>query len=463
MSFVEKISHKLTIPLRVLTVLGAGGLLCGFSASPEMVALLVVLSIFYFVISFFSNAVGLSIIAIAMLFSPEFSLGAIGERSIAVRLEDMLIPVLVLAWLAQLTTRPNSKLIVSSPVNKPILCLLLLSAVSSAWGVAFGTVTFPPAFFYQAKILEYFILFYLVLNYIQFEKQIKVFLFFALTTVLFLAIFTLMQVPNTEMFTVHRISTPFEGNPQPSTAGGYLAFSFFLVFSLMIYQKSRVKKFLLAVLAVMVLIPLVFTYSRTAYMVLVGGMIVLAILSKAKWLRALLVGVLLLSPVILPASVKERIAYTWEDAKNPGRNLGVDASSEERINSIHRMWNAVKINPILGLGIASWEYPDNQYVRTVHEIGFIGLFLWLMIYIRLFKMGRWLYEYCPTGTFKGLALGYSAGVIGMLIHGMGSCTFYVVRMMEPFWFVSGLVAALYNLKLNEFFAPSDSKGMIPHE
>lgn len=434
-----------------ICMLFAVSLLCsGFQLSSELYALLAVLGLFYFFISFFSIAVGLAIIAVAMLFSPEFSIGAIGERSIAIRLEDLLIPVLVFAWLAQISTRQNAKLIVSSPINKPVFFLLLLSLISSAWGVAFGTVGPLPAFFYQAKVLEYFILYYLVLNYVQTEKQIKLFLFFALITVFLLALYTLGQVPKSEVFTLNRITTPFEDKPQPSTAGGYLAFSFFLVFSMMIYQKSTARKWLLAILGTMVLIPLVYTFSRTAYMVLVGGLIVLALLSNIRWMRTVFLIALLFSPLYLPASVKERIAHTWEDAKNPGREIGVDYSFQERIYSVKRAWNAVKKNPILGLGIASWEYPDNQYTRTIHEIGFIGLFLWLMIYFRLFKMGRWLFETSPPGTLKGLALGYSAGVIGMLIHGFGSCTFYIVRMMEPFWFISGLIAALYNFKLAEF-------------
>jgi len=449
--------------LRLLLVISSGSFFCGFRGSMEIYVLAGILGVFFFAVSFFSMAAGLSIVAVAMLFSPEFILGALGERAIAIRLEDLLIPILVLAWLANVSTRKNARLIGRSPINKPVIYLLLLSAVSSAWGVVCGTVDLLPAFFYQGKVLEYFILFYLVLNFIQFEKQIKVFLFFAMMTVLFLAVFTLLQVPHTEMFTENRISTPFESNPQPSTAGGYLAFSFFLVFSLMMYQKSTGKKMILAVLALMVLVPLIFTYSRTTYMMLVGGMIVLAVLSKIRLFRFLLVITLLASPVILPATVKERIAFTWEDGKNPGRDLGVDASTQGRLYSVRRMWYSVTKNPILGLGIASWEYPDNQYVRTVYEIGFVGLFLWLMIYIRLFKMGQWLYDTCPSGTFKGLALGYSAGVIGMLLHGLGSCTFYVVRIMEPFWFISGLVAALYNFKLNEFYAASDPNKVVEHE
>jgi hypothetical protein len=46
-------------------------------------------------------------------------------------------------------------------------------------------------------------------------------------------------------------------------------------------------------------------------------------------------------------------------------------------------------------------------------------------------------------------LGYQAGLLGLAIHGFGAVTLYIVRIMEPFWFVSGLVVSLYLIKIRE--------------
>jgi O-antigen ligase len=184
--------------------------------------------------------------------------------------------------------------------------------------------------------------------------------------------------------------------------------------------------------------------------------VILAVLSNITWLRWTVILMILLSPVILPQAVKERIAWTWEDAHNPGREFGVDFSFQERIIAFDRSFSAVKRNPVFGLGISSWNYVDNQYARTLHEVGLLGLGLWLWIFLRLFKIGRWLYRYLPDGSLKGMALGYSAGIIAILMHGLGSCTFYIIRIMEPFWFISGLVIALYLIKVRECTAPQES-------
>jgi len=44
--------------------------------------------------------------------------------------------------------------------------------------------------------------------------------------------------------------------------------------------------------------------------------------------------------------------------------------------------------------------------------------------------------------YKGLAMGFLAGFIGLLVHAVGANTFIIVRIMEPFWFVLGMVARI---------------------
>jgi hypothetical protein len=43
---------------------------------------------------------------------------------------------------------------------------------------------------------------------------------------------------------------------------------------------------------------------------------------------------------------------------------------------------------------------------------------------------------------RGLAIGFLAGYAGMLIHAIGANTFIIVRIMEPFWLLAGLIVVL---------------------
>ena len=43
---------------------------------------------------------------------------------------------------------------------------------------------------------------------------------------------------------------------------------------------------------------------------------------------------------------------------------------------------------------------------------------------------------------KGLALGFLAGFVGLLLHAFSANTFIIVRIMEPFWFLAAIVVML---------------------
>ncbi|HXV27910.1 MAG TPA: O-antigen ligase family protein, partial [bacterium] len=282
------------------------------------------------------------------------------------------------------------------------------------------------------------------------ERQIKLFLFFAIVTVGLVGIYTLTQVPHVEIFTENRITAPFEGNPEPGTIGGYMAFLIVIVFSIYLYEKRKVRKWLFGVLGLILLIPLLFTLNRSSYAAFVAGVAYITYVErKRKWLVTIVVCLFLTSPLWLPHSVKDRIAFTWRDAKNPGRTMGVDISFEERIVTYEKMWRSLKVSPLIGWGVGSFQTPDSQYARTLHEVGMIGLGFWLWIYFRLFRMARWLFNYLEGGMLKGMVLGYRAGLIGILLHGFGAVTWYIVRIMEPFWFITGLVVSLYLMKVRE--------------
>jgi len=49
-------------------------------------------------------------------------------------------------------------------------------------------------------------------------------------------------------------------------------------------------------------------------------------------------------------------------------------------------------------------------------------------------------------------MGFPAGFIGLLVHSIGANTFIIVRIMEPFWFVAGMVAMIPELETRNTIA-----------
>ena len=92
--------------------------------------------------------------------------------------------------------------------------------------------------------------------------------------------------------------------------------------------------------------------------------------------------------------------------------------------------------------MASYGFMDAQYVRTLVETGLFGLaaFGWLMI--NIFRMAHLRLHEAQDRFAVALSLGYLAGFVALLVHGIGANTFIIVRIMEPFWLVTALVVAL---------------------
>ncbi len=116
----------------LMAFLGLVWIMFGFSHREIFLG---VVGVIFFVVSFFSMRTGLVILIMAMLFSPEFSIAAIADRSVTLRTEDLLIPVLALAWLAQAAIHRRWTLFQRTPLNRPILFLLLLSVISTMIGI----------------------------------------------------------------------------------------------------------------------------------------------------------------------------------------------------------------------------------------------------------------------------------------------------------------------------------------
>ncbi len=51
--------------------------------------------------------------------------------------------------------------------------------------------------------------------------------------------------------------------------------------------------------------------------------------------------------------------------------------------------------------------------------------------------------------YKGLTLGFIAGFIGLAIHALTANTFILIRVMEPFWFITGIIMMLPKVKEEE--------------
>lgn len=388
----------------------------------------------------------LAILLVSMLLSPELGLGTVLERDIVIRLEDFLLAIISLTWLAKMAYKKGLSLFLKTPLNKAIGLYLLICIISTTRGAILGFVDPLKGFFYVVRYFEYYLLYLLVANHIYSKKQIKFFLTVLFSTCAVVSIYGILQIPSGR-----RVSAPFEGQVgEPNTLGGYLLFILCLAVGIVLQKVPAKMKNRLIVLCSLIIVPFLFTLSRGSYLALFFALVALIILSKRRLelIAALIIGVLLIL-LIRPEAVFSRVRYTFEvqgrDAARIG-NVFLDPSSSARITSWKPSLKAWLEYPILGRGITGFTFIDGQYIRTLPELGILGLIALLWLLWTILKHSYRIHREMEDELYIGLTLGFVAGFVGLMVHALTSNTFIIIRIMEPFWFLTGVIMMLPSIK-----------------
>jgi O-antigen ligase len=97
---------------------------------------------------------------------------------------------------------------------------------------------------------------------------------------------------------------------------------------------------------------------------------------------------------------------------------------------------------------------DAQYPRILAETGIVGLLAFAWLVYALFRVGVSTWQNAQDDLLRGLSVGLIAGLVGLLVHGIGANTFIIVRIMEPFWFLVGIIIALASINEESSHEPS---------
>jgi len=421
-----------------------------YSYSPLLLKGLIALIIF--VVAFINIEWGLYILIFSMLLSPEIMVskteGATLGRGVTLRLEDFLLVVIGFSWFAKNAIHKELGLFLKTPLNKPILFYLLACVISTGFGIMAGRTSPKTGFFFVLKYFEYIIVFFMMINHVENLEQVNRFLLCLFFTCFAVSIICMLQIPGGG-----RVSAPFEGEVgEPNTLGGYLVFMGMIALGLLARTENLKTKQLLIVLLVAVIPPFLFTQSRSSYLAFIPALLTLGLLLEK---RAIMIGLILIafivSPLFLPAAVKDRILFTFTQREHPGQqitigNIRLDTSTSARLRSWQEALKDWTKHPILGYGVTGYKFVDAQYPRTLAETGIIGLAALIFLLYSIFKLTITTLKEIKTPYLQGLTIGFLAGYIGLLFHAIGANTFIIVRIMEPFWFMAGIIAVLPQLE-----------------
>lgn len=412
-----------------------------FLSVETFLPILLILAPLAAIVTFINTDLALMMLIFSMLLSPEMKLGDVPGRSIVLRIDDVLLIVIFISWLAKVAVYKEEKPLKNTPLNLPIAVLIVVYLFVNGTAVLTGRAHAIKSTFYILKYFEYFMLYFMVTNNVRSKEQIRFFIKLMMITCLITCISAMIFSGSA------RYTAPFEGEGEPNTFGGYLVLIFAVVFSIFLHSPSFLWQATSGALACLVLFVLLRTFSRGSYIAFIFMYIAIVLTARKKKLLA--IGVLILVIVImltlLPKIIEDviaRITFTFRGSTVTfsafEREIGLEGSTAARVKVWGRIFELWKYRPLVGYGVTGVGLIDSQFPLVLGEAGMIGLaaFIWLLC--RIFINIRRSYVAVDDVLLKGISLGLFAGYIGLLAHSFSAATFIIVRIMEPFWFLTAI-------------------------
>lgn len=439
------------------------------TASPSVAVVFAAMAVV--ILTMYSPKAGLGLIVFSMLLSPEIQLGGLagsgtgGQRAIVVRFDDLLIIVVFMTWLGRTALIKGLAVFQPTPVHLPIFLYTSCCVVATILSILRGEINAVRSGFYVLKYVEYFLLYFMSVNIIENEEDVKKFLvcfFLTAFAVVLYGYFGFMFMGQT------RTTAPFEAPwgqanlAEPASLGGYLLIVISVALGLYTQASGWIST--LAVAGAAFALPdFMLTLSRASYAGFVVLMIYVLYLVPRKRLQLgfSIAGIVLAMMFLLPevtSSVMGRIQYTftgrgyYRDYATPLSEVSLGVGSVRlETSAAQRIWSWQKIltekfprHPILGWGVTGVGLVDAQLPLVLGEVGAVGLIFFVWMLWRIGVLG-WVSFRRPEASDleKGLGLALFLSLVSLVVQSIGTNTFIIVRIMEPFWFLTAMVSRFY--------------------
>jgi len=390
----------------------------------------------------------LFLLVCAITLSPRFPLGTIpGGRRFDLRGEDIIIVLLIIMWLLLLFSRPRIYL---TPLFQSIFVYTSIFSVSSALGIITGCLDPVRAFFYGLKEIEYFFLFLLVANWTCSESDIKyaikVFLVGAVINVGWVIYQLLAGFQRPLFYTtapVDHYGPGLIGELSPASTGGFFLISLSTAFAFAIYSSKR--RFIYFVLSGVLFAAMLTSGVRGPVFSFIITLAIITALTRKNKLT-ILSAVMILSTITLFT-----IWHLVKIVPSIGRFSDLQDIIYDLVQVRGHQWVGLLQemgvrNFLFGYGksalgfILGFEEAHNYYLRVFFESGILGLIAFLYLIISIMRMAKRVLTIGNTTT-KAIGFATFINIISLSFYAFAQDIFITVKIMEPFWFITGLNAA----------------------
>lgn len=337
-----------------------------------------------------------------------------------------------------------------NPLNKSISLFLLIAFISAVLS-PYGNQALS-AFF--RKTLEWFIIFYLIIEVFTEKKHIQIAIGILLITTLAVIAdgFIQFYLTGKDIFFGNEISAggATASFNHSNSLGAYIALLVSIAAALALDNKNGIwRNIIFYLFAILMIWSLILTLSRAALISALAGIGFLLFFLRRKFLCWFLAGVVSLAAFfyfLSPPDSKYKLKLEMANIQN---------TVVWRLEVWQDSWSMIQQKPWLGHGLSTYmkvfqhyrrggvfynpTYAHNCYLQMAAEIGILGLLAFISILgITLTRVAQNFHREQQDGQLRILFFGLAAGIMAFLIHSFFDINFYSLQLSSIFWFIMGL-------------------------
>lgn len=362
--------------------------------------------------------------------------------------DELLLIAAFLAWPVQMALRGKLTYRLT-PLDLPIMLYLAIAAFlflvrSPQLGIAVEGLR---------VYVEYLLWFFVASNLALNKRQVQALVNWLVLLGTLVALHGVYQyiigveIPSTWLDSTESVRTRvFSIVGSPNVLGSFLVLVIPITISQILSARGRLLKYFYTLCLAPMVLSLLFTYSRGAWLAMAGALAIYGLLYNWRIILALAAGTYA-APKIIPG-IASRIGYMLSPA------YLLSSARAGRVARWNMALDKLQNHPVVGEGfgrfggavaarhIPSSNYVDNFYLKTAAESGILGIAALLWLLLSSLRCALNSYRRLTDTYLKGLAVGLISGLLGVLLHNGVENIFEVPMMTVYFWLLVGITAVL---------------------
>ncbi len=404
--------------------------------------------------------------------------GDFGRSMTALNLTNILCAVAILGWLSRALQKGG--LSNKSSLNFPILLFAFLGGLSLIRGSwEYGAWYILRFIIPLKRWLTPLLLYFLTLFIVQEKRILKtmvLIMMFAVTVVGLMAIKDYIDIGPVSDIDKTRVGGIAE---QPNMLAAFFCYYMFILASFFLCNAKKARYWLLLIPFLICFRGIQVTFSRGGYIAFFAGAFALSFFKSRKFflLTVLLLVIAFMNPVLLPKGIVYRLLSTFQNAEEidldgddlqkisadiyKGEKVILEGSAQRRLEIWRGALKIIADYPLWGTGygtfasVIPYYTPElegkqidahNSYIIIAAEMGIPALivFLWILGLV-VWKTYR-LYKVAEDPFIKATALGFLAGLFGLLVANMFGSRMHSEEISGYFWILAALVVRAFTFE-----------------